>query len=75
MQWGLLLTTVNWGRREKTAEVGGDATAQKQALGGSEASGPASVRVPSARAAPVKKQERCGVSQLTLQSPNTTACA
>lgn len=28
MQWGLLLTAVNWGRREKTAEVGGDATAQ-----------------------------------------------
>lgn len=64
---------VSWGGGEKTAEVRGGASAQETALGGSEASGPASVGVPSARAAPVKKRERPRVSQLTLPSPNTTA--
>lgn len=44
----------------------------KQVLHGSQACGPASVRVPSARAAPVKEQETT-VSQLTLRSPDTTA--
>lgn len=46
---------------------------RKQVLHGRQASGPASVRVPSARAAPVKEQETQCQSAHTAEGPDTTA--